>query len=67
MAIGQKQRYYNKDMKWSPLCSNRPDPPSLIAFFRPFLAIFWQLPLYIWQNWGSDGHFTDKNILDESC
>ena len=33
------QRYYNKDMRRSPLCSNRPDPPSLIAVFWPFFYI----------------------------
>ena len=45
----------------SPLCSNRPDTPSLIAVFWPFLAIFLQLSLYFWQNWGADGHLEVLN------
>ena len=34
---------------------------ALIVDFRRFLAIFWQQPLYLSQNWHSDHHFEMQN------
>ena len=35
--------------------------PPLLLLFDHFWTFFWQLSLFIWQNWGSDGHFEVLN------
>ena len=52
------QRYYNKDMRQSSLCSNHLDPPSLIAIFRPLLAILLTKLRFRRSFWGAERVWT---------